>query len=876
MNKKLLWALALPVVFTGCSQEDLVSEGITNTPQANAISGLTFTIAKNGTGMDSRAEWVGNKISFEKGDKVSLFWLGEDGYTQDNINGTFTGSVTELTSATAVTGKSNAVFRTEDGSAFAAEAVVYEGYNLLVYPGNTQHVESQNVVISLPQEQKAEEDFTKNVVYIGDSILHIHQPALKEADGKYYNLYGEVATTEDPNTSGYAHGIKTGVKLLSSLLNLEFRIINTSAKDVKIEKVELTTEGGTQAIYSIKGNLVPEGTTGLGFSANAYGYGNKTKYRNPWYQTVAADGNVTSVTLNCENIETDMAGTKVTMLLLPTNIDVDTPNWATDSKQPVMKIYTNYGVVTIGGDAAASTQSNCIYKANGYDYAATSDNVALQEIILNATGYKDEMEVPSTNNQKATYTFNSGVSMTRVINVDMQKADIQDQHAASTEELNAILNAAVASNKTYDSTTPLTVYIDFDEKKNFELTSYAGLDAFAKKFGEDALKLCKGKNGDNETTPYNNIIVNTTEDTELKNIPVLKADGSAAGTLTITIPATSKISTIKNGTNDARYTIGTWIINEKEITVPAYASITLSNNTKGTIHYTSGAAIDVTRLTSDTYGIIDYTADTADNLTKALEAGVNYVTLKNITSGFFAGGIDANGSSLPTYNNGGVTIVFDNCGKLNETISSGSNTIKAATIILKNGTSYPDLKNATVSKIVVESETAELGSSNATAQAMTNVTIEVAAGTTTIDNLDLKDGTVEVAAGATATIGKKAKAPVNFYVFGTATFAGSNNQTSEKVYTLSDDKISGIAAINGNCVVTGSLALENDLAYKNVAVSETTKITVAEGVKGLGYTDKIYVTKDEQAKGTENLKYVETSAYTASKLSWNGNVEDIN
>lgn len=871
MNKKLLWALALPVVFTGCSQEDLVSEGITNTPQANAISGLTFTIAKNGTGMDSRAEWVGNKISFEKGDKVSLFWLGEDGYTQNNTDGSFNCTNTPLTDATAVTGKSNAVFRTEDGSAFAAEAVVYEGYNLLVYPGNTQHVESQDVVISLPQEQKAEEDFTENVVYIGDSILHIHQPALNKEENKYYNLYGEVATTDDPNTSGYAHGIKTGVKLLSSLLNMEFRIINTSATDVKIEKVELTTKGGTDEIYSNEGNLVPNGTVTTVVTNNA-ALSNKTKYRNPWYKTTD-NGKVASVTLNCENIETDMAGTKVTMLLLP----ADASDFAND-KQPVLKVYTNYGIVTIGGDDAASTsnQSNCILKADGVNYAAESDNVALQEIVKNTANYEVEMEVPSTDTNEATYTFNSGVSMTRVINVDMQKANIQGQHAASTEELNAILNAAVASNKTYDSTTPLTVYIDFDEKKNFELTSYAGLDAFAKKFGEDALKLRKGENAiEPGSAPYNNIIVNTTEDTELKNVPVYKKDdGSSLGELTITIPATSKISTIKNGTSNASYTIGTWIINEKEITVPAYASITLSNNTKGTIHYTSGAAIDVTHLTSDTYGIIDYTADTADNLTKALEAGVNYVTLKNITSGFFAGGIDANGSSLPTYNKGGVTIVFDNCGKLNETISSGSNTIKAATIILKNGTSYPDLKNATVSKIVVESETAELGYSETSAKDMGTVTIEVAAGTTTIDNLDLKDGTVEVAAGATATIGKKAKAPVNFYVFGTATFAGS---TTTPVYTLDKDgKISVITAISGNCVVTGSLALENDLAYENVAVSETTKITVAEGVKGLGYTSKIYVTKDEQAKNTENLKYIETDNYNASKLSWNGNVEDIN
>lgn len=860
MNKKLLWTLVLPAALASCNQDDLLSEGISNTPEGKAISGVTFTIAKNGSEAGTRAAWVDNKLSFEKGDLISLFWLGNDGYTQNNTTGKFEGTAVSLSGA--VTGSSNAIFRTEDGSNFSAEAVVYEGYNLLVYPGNTSHVDPKPVVVGLPQEQKADEDFTKNVVYIGDSILHIHQPAYNATAKKYYNLYEAVATSDDPNTSGYAHGIKTGVKLLSSLLNMDFRIINTNAKDVKIEKVVLTTKGGASTIYSVEGNLVPGNTTGV-ISENANLSG-KTQYRNPWY---TGTKNVASVTLNCENIETDMAGTKVTMLLLPA-----TTTSLENNDQPVLKVYTNYGMVQIGGEnKAESTQSNCIYKENGVDYAAASDDEALQEIVENTANYKVTTEVPSKDNSKATYTFNSGVSMTRVINVDMQKADIQNQVVSNTEELNAILNAAVKSSKTYPDAQgkKLNVVLKADKDNNFELTNYDGLNAFVQKFGAGALTL--GLDGNTSKT-VDNINVNTTEATELQNIEGLPES------VTLTIPATSKITKVKNGTTSNSYEIKNAIINQSVITVPAKATITLKNNAKGTVHYTDGATITVTDLTASTYGIIDYTASSYENLKNAMNKGVNYVTLKNITSGFFAGGIDATKDTYPAVGKGGITLEFDNCGNLNETIStSAQNALTASTIILKNGTSYPDLANAIVGKIIVESETATLGSSNSTAQSMADKIIVVKAGTTTIDNLAL--GTLEVAAGATVNVGTKAVAPAKFYVYGTASFAGKAfSVNTKKVYEWNTQgKITTINESGEQCLVTGSLELKSDLAYEKVAVSETTAITVAEGVTGLGYRTRVYVTKDAQAQGTANLKFFEVTVpgVTVSKISWNGNWSDL-
>ena len=874
MNKKLLWAMALPAVLAGCSQDDLISEGISNnTPQGKAISGLTFTIAKNGSdaAVDTRAEWIDNKISFESGDLVSLFWLGADGLEQNEANdGEFAGELEELTDATAMTGKSNAVFRTEDGSNFSAEAVVYEGYNLLVYPGNTQHVNEQSIEVKLPDIQDASEDFTKHVVYIGDSILQIHEPALDAESGKYYDIYGEEAGTEDPNTAGYAHGIKTGVKLLTSLFEMNLRIINTSATDVKIQKVVLTTQDGTSGIYSNGGNLVPGSTSGIA-SANAV-VPERTKYRNPWFNS-NGEGNTASVEINCENIETNKNGTKVTMLLMPAYVgELDTKT----EQQPVLKVYTNYGVVTIGGNNNDGTQSNCIFKKDGNTYAADNDDEALKEIVKATANTKAKLSVVSSNNEPATLTISSGAYIPRVINVDMQKAVIDGQHVTTTEELNAVLNAAVAGRVTYDEDTQLTINLDFDKKGNFELTDYEGLDAFVEKFGEGALSLVSGKCTDKTAVGVNltNIIVNTTEETVLRNIEGLNSS------ITLTLPATTKINTIKQG-KDKNYIISNPIINETEITLPNKAEFPLKNNAKGTIHYQNGGQwynAGKGNIDATTIGVIDYNAESQEGLLDAMEKGrVNFITVEGVTSGFFSGGIDATSDDAWATSRGGITIVFDNCGDLSKTIStSETNAIKAETIVLTDGTTYSDLTNATVTNIIVETAEATLGCAGEEAKKMTGEITIKAGSKTTIDNLDLSAATLQVDAEATATIGEDAVAPENFYVLGTVSFAGSNGQTKETVYTRNEQgQISGINAINGNCVVTGSLELLNDLAYKKVAVSGTAAITVGEDVTGLGYTENIYVTRDEQANGTANLKYVETDDAVYSKYSWNGDFANL-
>ena len=77
--KLLLAALALPLVFTACSQDELENSRNNGNIPSNAIEGLKLSIQKSGEsdGIDTRGTWLdgSNKISFDKTDKISLYWL---------------------------------------------------------------------------------------------------------------------------------------------------------------------------------------------------------------------------------------------------------------------------------------------------------------------------------------------------------------------------------------------------------------------------------------------------------------------------------------------------------------------------------------------------------------------------------------------------------------------------------------------------------------------------------------------------------------------------------------------------------------------------------------------------------------------------------
>lgn len=882
MNKKLLLAMALPTVLVGCSQEELVSEAPAVAQKAKAISGVTFTIEKNGMDADTRAIWQDNNtIKFEKDDNVSLYWISLDGLVANNTSGEFDGSATPLTATAPLMGQSNAVFYTEDGSKFESKAVVYEGYNLLVYPANTTHVTNQKVVVSLPAIQKAEDDFTKKLVYVGDSILQIHQPSLNLQDGKYYDMYGEESSVDAPNTSGYQHGIKAGVKLMSSLLKMKFVIENTNATDVKIQKVELTTKGGTEKMFSIEGNIVPSTKVSLTSQSAS-----KAEYINPWFVSTT-DGKKASVAVDCSNIKTTQAGTEVQMVLLP----VTAANFA-NNNQPVIKVTTNYGVVTIGGTVATGdAHSNCIFKANGVDYAAADDNVALQNMMKN-TAMEVDRKYIKTDGEKATYKVKSGSVITRVIKVDMQKAVVQDMPVNNTKELNDVLAAACTkAENTYTSSNRLNVLLNFDKEGNFELTDYEGLNAFVKKFGAAALELKKGvctSNAPSAATDLKNINLNTSKETALKPIAGLASE------VTITIPATSAITSV-NGTQQTRVSIANEIINKKTFTVGRYATVTIKNtkdavlnltgnadcnvtlkdNTNGIVNYAAGATLNVDALnTAANYGKIAYTADSYAKMVSAMKAGVNQVTINEIPLGFFDQKIVAkDNTNYPADKIGGVGIevIFNKCGDLKE-LAGG---LEATTATLMGGTSCTDLTNCTVDTWNL-SDTIAFGNTIAKANLNTEgsrkavTRVNVLSGNVTINGI--KATKLAVYAGANATLTVNAWAPANMAVEGSVTYNASGKAGDLKLDEQGNVVANAPVAANNltTLVVTGNLTTNQDIQAATVWIGPKTTIAVnGKDVQGVAANTTVKATRYEQIEGTANFTLL-----GGIKQIWSGNTAD--
>lgn len=209
-TKFLLAAMALPMLFTACSQDELVEDyGTQKGPDAEGFyatlnPGLDSDVA-------SRASWVGARLDWDETDKISIYWLGAESAV----------STTEPAKY-----KFNSIFKTEDGSAFTSESMVFVGDNVAVYPANTaNYVGDEDIVLSVSDKQDA--NTIKSIPYISN-MLNIKK-----------------RTSQTGNNPGYNQGIDAPMKMAANVFNLTFELKNTAALSTygfAVESVTLQTE----------------------------------------------------------------------------------------------------------------------------------------------------------------------------------------------------------------------------------------------------------------------------------------------------------------------------------------------------------------------------------------------------------------------------------------------------------------------------------------------------------------------------------------------------------------------------------------------------------------------------------------------------------
>ncbi len=295
MNKKIyLLSFAAAAMFASCSNE--MEEFKTNSDQGFKVN---IQIAKDASETRLAASEDGTKYTWELGDKFSLFNVG----TTVPV-GAFTASA-------------NAAYKTTDGENFASENVLFNGYHALVFPINYNYVTAGTKIEVAPITDGSEKLGNRSVI-LGKNVVEITADGLKDDKGNKLGL----------NQSGYNKNIKMGARVASTAFVFNLKsdkplALTENDPVMKVNKVELISTGKA---FATKANL----------TAGSKG------------EIIAAPvDSTTTATVEYKDLTFNAAGTKAIIVALPNTVAT------TGTAQ--LKLYTNYGIVTIA-DAAQVSQ----------------------------------------------------------------------------------------------------------------------------------------------------------------------------------------------------------------------------------------------------------------------------------------------------------------------------------------------------------------------------------------------------------------------------------------------------------------------------------------------------------------------------------------
>ena len=153
-TKLFLAALAIPVMFTACSQDELVSnEGVQEVKGVAVGADLEFNVTKGGA--DSRLATTG----WEENDIVGMAW------TSDEVGA----AATLLTGGKAY---ANHPLYYTAGSSFKSNTMMYKGSYIAYYPFNENLKTIDDLTFSVPAEQTYEDadDFFGKLIFASDTV----------------------------------------------------------------------------------------------------------------------------------------------------------------------------------------------------------------------------------------------------------------------------------------------------------------------------------------------------------------------------------------------------------------------------------------------------------------------------------------------------------------------------------------------------------------------------------------------------------------------------------------------------------------------------------------------------------------------------------
>ena len=390
MKKLTLLALAMPALFAACSQEDFVT-GVENQQSAELLGkvagDVSFILEENPL---TRVAWADGTIApeWKKDDKFSLFWVGEDGSNmQDGV----------------YKAAANAVYYDNNGQ-FESQSVIYVGKHIIVYPADLSHVTDKKITVSVGAEQEESTAIGERTILVSDKLLDIKAPLLagqQPEEGAIYAGYNKpVQTTVAPLTT-------------NALFNLNF---TGYLEDVVVKKVELIAAEGTPFVTEANLNVNLNGHVSAAPTATS----NKLTV-NFAENTTIPEGGVLPVHFS-------MLPSVVAELGSETKDGEGVVTSAT-YKAYKIKVYTNYGVVTIDN-------AKQVYKLNGeqkiyqYDFVGElPENFKPEEQKLSF--YHEFLNCAVREEKEGAY----GNHMIRTVTVDMATADINGMVIETSQDL---------------------------------------------------------------------------------------------------------------------------------------------------------------------------------------------------------------------------------------------------------------------------------------------------------------------------------------------------------------------------------------------------------------------------------------------------------
>lgn len=623
MNKKfLLAAMALPMLFTACSQDELFEDYANNGNMPDA-KGYYMTLAPTlGDMADSRATWLDSnaKLVWDNTDKISVYWLGDNQ------------SVEGAGNSKRLKGMFNSIFKTEDGNAFTSESMVFEGGNIAVYPGNTSFVRQGDIMLNVPLSQ--DENTIKEVPYISN----------------YLNISD--VTVANPNQSeqlaGYNNGLYAPMKLGANVLYLNLELANTAnlaAYGFKVDSVSFVNVATkTEALTTFANAFAKE--AGLKIDNVLPFDQHKVHVKDAKGETpadsvetilksVRVAASATANTLTSKAV-TSMGNGKyqVKFVVLPTT-------GAVINENAEIVIYTNCGrinltttktVTAAGSEPTVTNQSTYVAPGenetnitwaglvSGKTQVVSNETVAVTQTIDDLLTEITTAQTMPTGKGSNFENEQVGLAYMRTIKADMANATLNNSVVKSSEE---IMNY-------------VAIYTAMNSKEKMNLILSADEGSIFKSLTKEAIAAIDAKNNYTKTPAVLNVSLSM--DAGMTGIEVVGGGEVYSAGKSLVSDAALVLEAGKEWTmnDDAKWDNVSSIVNNGTLTVAGTAKKGVQNSltevlvNNGTLKIGGNNTLQVgTKLQNVSYEDDDITI----NGTIEIAAGQNLVFNQNVTGG---------------------------------------------------------------------------------------------------------------------------------------------------------------------------------------------------------------------------------------------------